>query len=47
MSGSAPEVIALSSASGRELPFISRSFQQFERPLPGKADIKPEAPEIE
>ena len=25
---------------GRELPFISAVFQQFERPLSGKADIQ-------
>ncbi len=46
-------VIALSwtsprvSASGRKRPPISANFQQIERPLSGKADIKPETPEIE
>ncbi len=35
------------SASGRKRTSISCSFQQFERPLSGKADIKPETPEIE
>ncbi len=38
---------ATMSACGRFLPVRMKYFRCFERPLLGKADIKPETPEIE